>query len=158
LKLRGRIDELHSYIDMINTIQKEAEQDTSDDVTKFEGSDSMNPQNIASYIHSMLDTIHKTGLYHKSRLDIIKNIAPPIEEYIRFLLKELEDKRLNVNAEFKDDFINDFLKFDIKAMEKVEKLELQMQEILGLSETIDELLTTTYNSFVGMLNFIEDKK
>ena len=158
MKLRDRIDKLHSYIDTINTIQKEAEQDTSNDVTKFEELDSMNTQNIVSYIHSMLDTIHKTGLYHKSRLDIIENIVPPIAEYVGFLLKELEDKRLNVNAEFKDDFIDNLLKFDIKAMEKIEELELQMQEILGLSETIDDLLTTTYNSFVGMLNFIEDKK
>ena len=61
MKLRDRIDKLHSYIDTINTIQKEAEQDTSCDVTKFEESDSMNPQNIASSIHSMLDTIHKTA-------------------------------------------------------------------------------------------------
>ena len=43
-------------------------------------------------------------------------------------------------------------------MQTMAEMEEKMQYIIGLDEQIEEMLTTTYNSFVGMLKFMEGYK
>ena len=74
------------------------------------------------------------------------------------MLKEFENNRLKINDEYENDFIKMMQQVDFIPMERIEEMENKTKYLVGLDEKINEIITVTYDSFVGMLNFIEDKK
>ena len=158
MKLRDRIDKLHSHVDSLEVRIKESNQDTEENVLKFNEPDIKDKESIISSVHSMLETIKKSGMYHKEQAEIIKNIVPPISDYLDLLLKNFEDNRLKINDEYENDFIKMMQQVDFIPMKRIEEMEKKTTYLVGLDEKINEIITITYDSFVGMLNFIEDKK
>jgi len=158
LSLRKRVNKLHDYINDFEAITKELEKDTGKELEELKHSKNPDQNDIILSIQSVLNTIQNNVTSHKQKIEIVREISPPVSEHLDYFLKEFEMQSTTISKKFKDSFSGKMQKGDPDFMYTLGELENRMQQIIILDEKIEEMLTITYNSFVGMLRFMEGYK